>query len=66
MINDGFYDRAASHGPVTGSGPGFAAALRKFAARQVALSQVGTWRWMRKGRSNRGRYIDRDWDIITY
>lgn len=62
---DGLWDRGASHGEITGSGPGFEDAMRKFRARQERASQIGSWRHNEQNTSE-GSYIDRDWDIIDY
>lgn len=70
MELDGFFDRAAQNGPVTGSGPGFEKAMRKFLRRQDRASRVGKWRCVDSRRKNPprsdGTFIDRDWDIIDY
>ena len=39
----GFYDRAAGHGEITGSGPGFEKAMAAFEERQRQLGKVGRW-----------------------
>ena len=70
MALDGFFDRAAQCGPITGSGPGFERALKKFQRRQERLSKIGKWRCVDARSKNQpkseGTYIDLDWDIIDY
>ena len=65
MINDGFFNELAQDGPVTGSGPGFDRAMRRFKRRQEAKKRVGKWRQAPAAwKKDDGTYIDRDWDII--
>ena len=40
----GFYDRAAGHGAITGSGPGYDEAMSKFRERQKQWGLPGVWR----------------------
>ena len=65
---EGFWDRSQTDGPVSGSGPGLEHALSEFSKRQQALSEIGTWRAGRNRSQfkSRGKYIDRDWDIIDF
>ena len=65
-VEDGLFDRAARHGPITGSGPNFESAMRQFQARQDALARVGIWRCAdnRRMYTSDGYYIDRDWEVI--
>lgn len=66
-VEDGLWDRGASHGEITGSGPGFDEAMRKFRKRQEEAGKVGRWRHEKSAEKiNDGTYIDRDWDIIDY
>jgi hypothetical protein len=63
---DGFYDREARHGPITGSGKGFDRAMRLFKRREAQRKRVGKWRkapatW----KKDDGNYIDPDWIIIS-
>ena len=64
---DGFWDPLAEAGPVTGSGPGHALAMRKFKARQAREKERGKWRkaptfW----KSDKGTYVDPDYYIVPY
>lgn len=63
----GLVDRAALPGPITGSGPGFARAMRLFKARQERASRPGQWRkapctWKKRD----GDFIDPEWCIVNY
>ncbi len=66
-IMSGMYDCTEPHGPITGSGPGFARAISLFIDRQERLSKRGIWRkapanW----KTNDGTFIDPEWYIINY
>lgn len=64
---DGLWDRMATDGPITGSGPGFERAMRLFRNRQKQLGLPGRWRkGPSKFKKNNGTYIDRDWDFVDY
>jgi len=66
MKSDGFYDASQVDGEITGSGPSFANAMRRFKRRQLDRSKAGQWRLgPAKWKKSNGRYIDRDWDIIS-
>jgi hypothetical protein len=63
----GLWDNAAQHGPITGSGPGFAEAMRKFGIRQEKERKRGIWRKApAKWKTNDGTRIDPEWYIIDY
>lgn len=66
-IMAGLYNNAAKAGPITGSGPNYAQAMAKFKERQYQLSKPGIWRSCNKTswKKRNGKYIDRDWDIIS-
>lgn len=65
-----FYRAGTRHGEITGTGPGFDDAMRKFKKRQERLKQPGKWRqaptpW----KKDNGDYIDVhyylvDWDYL--
>lgn len=61
----GMYDNQATSGPITGSGPGFATAMAKFAKRQDTERRTGIWRkapsvW----KVDDGPRVDTDWMIL--
>lgn len=61
------YYRVQKHGPITGSGPGFDDAMRKFQARQKAISQCGRWRYRNASwKHDQGRYIDIDYYLTDW
>lgn len=60
----GMWDRAAQHGPVTGSGPGFDEAMRKFKARQAKFKERGKWR--KSTGVDEGTFIDPDWYVVDW
>ena len=54
-------------GPIVGSGPGFARAMRLHSKREAERKRVGKWRksptpWKRDD----GSYIDPDWYVVNY
>lgn len=61
----GMFDRSAQHGTISGSGPGFERAMRKFERRQRAASKNGVWRCApAKWKSADGTYVDPDWFLV--
>lgn len=63
----GLYDRAHEIGEVTGSGPGFDAAMVKYKARQAKVAARGTWRKNAGSYyNNDGKFIDPDWYIVNW
>ncbi len=60
----GMWDRAAEHGEVTGSGPGFAEAQRKFKERQAKIKEVGKYR--KSDNPEQGTFIDPDWYVVDW
>lgn len=60
----GFYDRAESHGPITGSGPGFEEALLKHYERQKQRGLPGKWR--KNSYHDNGTQYDIDYAIIEW
>ena len=64
---NGFFDNAALHGEITGSGPNFQQAKDSFLSRQKSMAEVGTWRMGPcKWKVNQGRHIDPDYYIVNY
>lgn len=64
---DGLFDNQATHGKITGSGPNFADAMRKFKVRQTIERERGIWRKApSQWKTNKGTRIDPDWYIIDY
>ena len=62
----GFYDRAAGHGPITGSGPGFEAALAEFKERQRQNGLPGVWRNSTSWKVNKGTRRDIDYAVMEW
>lgn len=62
----GMYDRSQRHGHPTGSGPGFADAMRKFKARQEQYALPGKWRKRANQRYFRdnGTWIDPEYYVV--
>lgn len=60
----GFWSNKQEHGPITGTGPNFAEALRAFERRQNEYRKVGTWRCQKGRLKNDGRFIDPDYYIV--
>ena len=61
----GFYDRAAQHGEIRGSGPGFEAAMSAFRERERQRGLPGVWRsahW----NQNHGTQRDIDYAIMEW
>ena len=62
----GFYDRAAGHGPITGSGPNFERALSVFKERQKQMGLPGIWRNNTTQKVNKGTRRDIDYAIMEW
>jgi len=64
----GFWDpKQPWGGEVTGTGPNFEKALKKYKRRLIEEAKVGTWRCAPAAwKKNNGSYIDLDWDIVEY
>jgi hypothetical protein len=64
---DGMYDKLAKHGPITGSGPGFAASVAAFNKRMERVSKVGRWRKAPcKWKRDDGTFIDPEYYIVDH
>ena len=61
----GFYDRAATHGTITGSGPNFDKAMAAFNERQRQRGMTGKWRHKETTtyKKDNGTLIDSDFEI---
>jgi hypothetical protein len=63
----GMWDNRAEHGPITGTGPNFAKAMRMFNKRVAREGEVGVWRKApAQWKKNKGTKIDPDWYVIQY
>ena len=64
----GFWDRSHNTpGEVTGYGPNFSRSVKRYQERLKRAKERGTWRYKNAVyKSNKGTYIDRDWDIIDF
>ena len=51
-------------GPITGSGPGFAEAMRKYRHRQAERAKVGKWKRNAWWCKSDGDYMDCVWMVI--
>lgn len=65
--HDGFFDKLAKHGEISGSGPGWESAASAFRHRTRRLQLRGVWRkapasW----KTNDGTYIDPDYYIVDH
>ena len=60
----GFYDRAAKHGIIHGSGPGFDKALSAFREREYQRGLPGVWR--NSEHKAKGRQRDIDYAIMEW
>lgn len=60
----GFYDRGAGHGPITGSGPGFATAMSAFEERERQRGLPGVWR--NSDRPSHGTQRDIDYAVMEW
>ena len=61
------YRAGTKHGPITGTGPGFDEAMRKFKERQRTRKRVGKWRAVSAAWAHDdGDYIDVDYYIVNW